>query len=217
MGIFGQRFNRLSVFAIIWVFIFTSSSMAIVAPIRLSATGGLDQYLGFCTTGPSTGAEINCLEGETFGIPQPAAVPLITINGLQKFAVGAGPDDEELPLIFQNVTDDFDVVIPNTYAFMLPEAWRGSRFLFKTGNLTPGNGNNQRSYVFQNLSDFAYAVFNINDPQFPLSLNGDLGKISHLTAIQVSAVPLPAGIWMLLSVLGGMFGIKKLSLRSKKA
>lgn len=203
MSIVGQRFFRL--FAVIIIGFMTSTSNVWAIPV--STVGSVDNYIGFCNGIPASLAnEITCI----------GTTGAVTVTAAQKFAPSPSQGELQLTLLAVDGLDD-------TYAFLLPEAWRGSHFLLKTGNVNAGGqgGPQILSYIFENLSSTAYAVFNLNSSlndniSFPFEI-GETGKISHLTAIQVSAVPLPAGIWMLLSVFGGMFVFKKLSLRFKKA
>jgi hypothetical protein len=102
---------------------------------------------------------------------------------------------------------------PNTYALALPNGFTGSHFLLRTGNVTPGPGGATFiTYLFQNLANTGYAVVDITNA----GLLRNVGNISHITSISVSAVPLPAAAWMFLCALGGIFGFKRVGLRFKK-
>ena len=166
--------------------------------ISISTVGSLDLFKTNCGTVNGDAAEIACIEGVSGG----------TATVIQKFSDDGGGD---LPLTLLQVDED-----PTMYALLLPEMWRGGYFLLKTGNIsdTPGQPLNI-SYIFQNLVNKDYAVFKINDPLFP-NLLDNVGKVSHITAIQVSPVPLPAAAWMFLCALGGIFGFKRVGLRLKR-
>lgn len=112
-----------------------------------------------------------------------------------------------------------------TYALELPVGYHSSHFLIKTGNI--GGADKQYSFIFQNNAETGYAVFNLT--AFQLMLADDqnaayiagvdfenIGKISHVTVFNTSAVPLPGAVWMMITGLGGIFGFRKFSLRRRK-
>ncbi len=198
MGSLGQKATRLIGAAVVGIFIFTSSAMA----ITLDVVGSVDDFLGACNGLPSGDAtEIACVEG--FSGPG-------TVTALQKFT--QSPSSGELPLVLEAVDGQ-----ANTYSLALPEAWQGAYFILKSGNLTPGPGGpTVYSYVFRNLSSLAYAVFNINDPGFPVSYDGNIGKLSHISVVQVLPTPLPAAVWMFMAAIGGLFGFRKVGARHRR-
>jgi len=195
MRSFQRLFTRLIAPAIIGLISLFSQASA----ITVGTVGSVDNYLGSCA-GPSGDAnEIACIE--SFAGPG-------TVTAIQKFS--ASPGGGELLMTLEAVTLNDLTPVSDTFALALPSDWQGGYFLLKTGNLTPGPGGPTiLSYVFENLSSAAYAVFNLNDADFPFDI-GQTGKISHITAIQVSAVPLPAAAWMFLTALGGIFGLKRI-------
>lgn len=193
MSLFGHQLARLFAASIIGILTLSSQASA----ITVATVGSVDNFRVSCLGTPASDAnEIACIEG----LPE---VGVGTITAIKKFS--ASPSDGELLMTLEAVDG-----LANTYAMALPANWQGGYFLLKTGNLQPGQGGPTiLSYVFENLSSAAYAVFNLNDTDFPVAI-GETGKISHITAIQVSAVPLPAAAWMFLAALGGIFGLKRI-------
>lgn len=162
--------------------------------IPVATVGSVDTYLGFCDgSNPSDANELACFN--SFGIfPTSTA----KVQGL----------DLNLQLVDGTT---------NTYAQALPAGFTGDYFLLNTGNLTPGPGGPTfYTYVFQNLANVGYAVVTLDLEAFELAIR-NAGNVSHFTAISVSAVPLPAAAWMLLSALGGIFGFRKFGLSRRKA
>lgn len=182
---------------IVWVFsavMFSTNSWA----ITVGVVGDTDVFTGLSCDGanPSAANEIACFN--TLGVTVVAGETVSTL----------GSGFEQVTLA-DTVTD-----VANTYALALPSGFQGTHFLLRTGNVTPGpNGATFYLYLFQNLTNTGYAVVDITNA----GLLRNLGNISHITSISVSAVPLPAAVWMFMFALSGIFGLKRFGMRSRKA
>ena len=76
-------------------------------------------------------------------------------------------------------------------------------FLLKTGQ---GTDDGHNYFLYQNLDDLAYAVIDLAELGFN-ELKLDITKISHVST--VSAVPLPAAVWLFLSGLAGLLYLSR--------
>ncbi|MEZ5758712.1 MAG: VPLPA-CTERM sorting domain-containing protein [Emcibacteraceae bacterium] len=180
-------------------FVFTSFSAA--NALTVANVGLVDTYLGECTQGltPAIANEVACLN-----------------------TYGAGTDTASA---YQNIAADnpFEELsdAPGIYAMDLNPAYKGGYFLLRTGNI--GGEFKQYSFVFQNNNEAGYAVINLTlfqsilagiDETIDMS---NIGKVSHITSIAgISAVPLPAAVWMMITALGGIFGFRNIGLRRRK-
>ncbi|HPF45820.1 MAG: VPLPA-CTERM sorting domain-containing protein [Alphaproteobacteria bacterium] len=181
-------------------FFFASFSSA--NAITVADVGLVDTYLGECTQ----------------GLPAALANEVACLN-----TYGAGTDTSSA---YQNINADnpFEELsdAPGIYAMDLNPAYKGGYFLLRTGNI--GGEHKQYSFVFQNNNEAGYAVINLTLFQAILAEIDDtldmsgIGKVSHITSIVgISAVPLPAAAWMMITALGGIFGFRNLGIRRRKA
>mgnify|MGYP000339035173 FL=1 len=193
--------NKAKVFATVLISALLCASGASAAVVRADV-GANDTYLGECTQGlPAAIAnEVACLNLYGAGTS--------TSNAYQNI-------NADNP--FEELSDESGV-----WAMDLAPGYTGDYFMLRTGNI--GGTHKQYSFVFQNNSENGYAVINLslfnvilNNIEAGLTMD-TIGKVSHITSIVgISPVPLPAGIWMMLTALGGMFGFKKMVLRRRKA
>lgn len=203
MKSFGQKISGAFAVFLISMIAFSFSASA----ITLSAVENVDMFIKACNLASSgDAAEIGCVESVS---------GLGTVTDIQKFTFEADPtdpDEEDLLLVLTEVTGGAP---DNTYALELPPVWQSDYFIVKTGNLA---GEGKQTYLFQNLSSFAYAVFNLDSSggniPYPFAIE-ELGKVSHISAFQLIPTPLPAAVWMFMAALGGIFGVRRIGLKRR--
>ena len=191
MKYFGQKSTGIILFVL---FAFVASAMpSRAAVLSMLDVGQIDNFLGHCNNAqPSAAQEIQCFENYA-GVGNVAAI--------QKFVRPGEQQGDEIAWTSHTVQDGNTIL---AYAYELPEQWRGAYFLLKVGSVGG-------SYIFENLSSLAYAVFTLDDPDYqgqaPNIRNFD--AVSHITAVQLIATPLPAAVWMFGAALGGLFGLRR--------